>query len=46
MSSLCLWAFIAQIWLGMFIVWGFRHEDRFLVWEKKMMTAIRKAVRK
>lgn len=46
MSSLCLWAFVAEIWLGMFVIWGFAHENRFTEFESRVWKKIKKVVRK
>ena len=46
MSSIFLWLFVAEIMLAMFVVWGFVHEDRFIAFEKRVASLIRKAVRK
>lgn len=42
MSSLCLWAFVAEIMLSMFIVWGFAHEDRFTAFEHRAWKMVRR----
>ena len=36
MSSICLWLFVAEIELAIFIIWGFLHEDKILKIERKI----------
>ena len=35
MSSWVLWAFVAEIEIVIFIVWGIRHEDKLIAFERK-----------
>ena len=41
MSSLILWAIIAEIEMAIFIIWGIRHEDKFLAFEHRAAQTIR-----
>lgn len=36
MSSLVLWAFIAELWLFGLIIWGAFNEEKFISFERKI----------
>ena len=46
MTVFHLFAFVAEILVAMFIIWGFLHEDRFISFERRLWAQLRKAVRK
>lgn len=46
MNVFTLFAFVAEILIAMFIIWGFLHEDRFIAFERRLFGRIRKASKK
>ena len=46
MNQIFLWAFILEIWLTMFIIWGVWHEDRLVRFEQRIAETVKKAVRR
>ena len=46
MSSLYLWAFIAELWGVMFIIWGVLHENKLIQIEQKFDQMVKQAAHK
>lgn len=46
MNVFTLFAFVAEILIAMFIIWGFLHEDRFIAFERRVLAQIRKVTKK
>lgn len=46
MSSIALWAFVFEIAVVIFLVWGEKNENKLIAFENSIIDALRKAVRK